>query len=163
MDKVVPKCPETWVSAAFRGEAVVFYPESSCSCSNSSTRWSSLFPKTGSLLFAGDLSSGYMDDIKQETAKVPTYPLPPSRPINNMMATCNRVSTSTSSPKSGSQPSVMKLNNLDSQDIQGRNRNSHNGAMATGHVPVIRSVRNLYPENLAPSFARGPSGRHGSR
>ncbi|XP_023618472.1 TRAF-type zinc finger domain-containing protein 1 isoform X4 [Myotis lucifugus] len=109
----------------------------------------------------GDLSSGYMDDIKQETAKVPTYPLPPSRPINNMMATCNRVSTSTSSPKSSSQPSVMKLNNLDSQDIRGRNRNSHNGPMAAGHVPVIRSVRNLYPENLAPSFSRGPSGRHG--
>ncbi|XP_036304980.1 TRAF-type zinc finger domain-containing protein 1 isoform X2 [Pipistrellus kuhlii] len=110
----------------------------------------------------GDLSSGYMDDIKQETAKVPTYPLPPSRPINNTMATYNRVSTSTSSPKSGSQPSIMKLNNLDSQDIRGWNRNTHNGAMAAGQIPVIRSVRSLYPENLAPSFPRGPSGRHGT-
>ncbi|XP_016058575.1 PREDICTED: TRAF-type zinc finger domain-containing protein 1 isoform X3 [Miniopterus natalensis] len=110
----------------------------------------------------GDLSSGYMDDIKQETDKVPTYPLPPSRPINNMMTSCNRVSTSTSGPRPGSQPSVMKLNNLDSQDSQGRNRNSHNGAMATGHVPVIHPVRNLYPDNLAPSFPRGSSGRYGS-
>ena len=42
-----------------------------------------------------DLSSGYMDDIKQETAEGPTYPLPPSRPINNMTATCNQLSRST--------------------------------------------------------------------
>ncbi|KAF5929287.1 hypothetical protein HPG69_019308 [Diceros bicornis minor] len=110
----------------------------------------------------GDLSSGYMDDIKQETANWPTYPLPPSRPINNMTATSNRLSTSASGPRPGCQPSpprVLKLNNLDSQ---GRNRNSHNGAMATGHVPVIHPTRNLYPENLVPSFPRGSSGRYGA-
>ncbi|VFV23788.1 traf-type zinc finger [Lynx pardinus] len=113
----------------------------------------------------GDLSSGYMDDIKQEMAKGPTYPLPPSRPINNMTPTCNRLSTSTSSPRPGCQPSpprILKLNNLDSQDSRGRNRNSHNSAMATGHAPVIHPVRNLYPENLVPSFPRGPSGRYGA-
>ncbi|KAG8504650.1 TRAF-type zinc finger domain-containing protein 1 [Galemys pyrenaicus] len=113
----------------------------------------------------GDLSSGYMDDIKQEMAKGATYPLPPSRPINNITATCNRLSTSTSGSKLGCQPSpprVLKLNNLDSQDLRGRNRNSHNGAVATGHVPVIHSGRNLYPENLVPSFARGPGGRYGA-
>lgn len=112
----------------------------------------------------GDLSSGYMDDIKQETPKGPTYPLPPSRPINNMMAACNRLSTSTGSRPGGqpSPPGVMKLNNLDSQDIRERSRNSHNGAMATGHVPVIHPVRNLYPENLVPSFPHGPAGRYGA-
>ncbi|XP_064434475.1 TRAF-type zinc finger domain-containing protein 1 isoform X2 [Mirounga angustirostris] len=112
----------------------------------------------------GDLSSGYMDDIKQEMAKGTTYPLPPSRPINNMTATCNRLSTSTSGPRTGCQPSpprILKLNNLDSQDGRARNRNSHNAAMATGHVPVIHPVRNLYPENLVPTFPRGPSGRYG--
>ncbi|XP_054450380.1 TRAF-type zinc finger domain-containing protein 1 [Pteronotus mesoamericanus] len=112
----------------------------------------------------GDLSSGYMDDIEQETANVPTYPLPPTRPINNM-ATCSRLSTSTSGPKPGSQPSpprVMKLNNLDRQDIRGRNQNSHNGAVATGHIPVIHPVQNLYPENLVSSFSRGSSGRYGA-
>ncbi|XP_072581253.1 TRAF-type zinc finger domain-containing protein 1 isoform X4 [Vulpes vulpes] len=112
----------------------------------------------------GDLSSGYMDDIKQETAKGPTYPLPPSRPINNMTATCNRLSTSTSGPRPGCQPSpprILKLNNLDSQDSRGRSRNSHNAAMVTGHVPVIHPGRNLYPENLVPSFPRAPSGRYG--
>ncbi|XP_036132959.1 TRAF-type zinc finger domain-containing protein 1 isoform X1 [Molossus molossus] len=113
----------------------------------------------------GDLSSRYMDDIKQETTKESTYPLPPSIPINHIKITCNRVSTSKSGPKPGSQPSpprVMQLNNFDSQDIRGQNRNSHNGAAATGHVPVIHPVRNLHPENLAPSFSRGPSGRYGS-
>jgi len=105
-----------------------------------------------------------MDDIKEETAKGTTYPLPPSRPINNMTATCNRLSTSTSGPRTGCQPSpprILKLNNLDSQDGRARNRNSHNAAMATGHVPVIHPVRNLYPENLVPTFPRGPSGRYG--
>ncbi|XP_047553692.1 TRAF-type zinc finger domain-containing protein 1 [Lutra lutra] len=112
----------------------------------------------------GDLSSGYMDDIKQETAKGPTYPLPPNRPINNMTATCNRLSTSTSGPRPGCQPSpprILKLNNLDSQDGRARNRNSHNAAVASGHLPVIHPVRNLYPENLVPSFSRGSSGRYG--
>lgn len=33
--------------------------------------------------------------------------------------------------------------------------------MASGHVPVIHPVRNLYPENLVPTFSRGPSGRYG--
>ncbi|XP_053446228.1 TRAF-type zinc finger domain-containing protein 1 isoform X2 [Nycticebus coucang] len=111
----------------------------------------------------GDLSSGYMDDIKQETANGPTYPLPPSRPINSMKATYNRLSKSTSGPRPGCPPSppcVLKLNNPDSQDIQGQNRNSQNGA--AGHVPVIQSVRNLYPENLVPSFPHGPAGRYGA-
>lgn len=116
----------------------------------------------------GDLSSGYMDDIKQEATQVPTYPLPPTRPptrpINNM-ATCTRLPTSTSGPKPGSQPSpphVMKLNNLDTQDIRGRNQDSHNGDMAAGHIPVIHPVQNLYPENLASSLPRGSSGRYGA-
>ena len=106
-----------------------------------------------------------MDDIKQETAQVPTYPLPPTRPINNM-ATCTRLSTSTSGPKPGSQlspPGVLKLNNLDSQDIRGQNQNSHNGDVAAGHVPVIHPVRNLYPENFVSSLPRGSSGRYGAR
>ncbi|XP_036785263.2 TRAF-type zinc finger domain-containing protein 1 isoform X1 [Manis pentadactyla] len=112
----------------------------------------------------GALSSGCMDDTKQETAKGPTYPLPPSRSINNMMAAYNRVPASTPGPRPGCQPSpprVLKLNNLDSQDIRGRNQNSLNGALATGHVSVIHPVRNLYPENLVPSFPCGPSGRYG--
>ncbi|XP_004690853.1 PREDICTED: TRAF-type zinc finger domain-containing protein 1 isoform X2 [Condylura cristata] len=114
----------------------------------------------------GDLSSGYMDDVKQEMAKGSAYPLPPSRPINNMTATCNRLSTPTSGSKLGCQPSpprVLKLNNLDSQDLRGRSRNSRNGAVAPGHVPVIHPGRNPYPENLVPSFAHGPAGRYGAR
>ncbi|XP_045390755.1 TRAF-type zinc finger domain-containing protein 1 isoform X2 [Lemur catta] len=113
----------------------------------------------------GDLSSGYMDDIKEETANGPTYPLPPNRPINNMTATSNRLSKSTSGPRPGCQPSppcVLKLNNADSQDIHGRNRNSQNGAVATGHVPVIQPVRNLYSENLVSSFPSGSAGRCGA-
>ncbi|XP_022406547.1 TRAF-type zinc finger domain-containing protein 1 isoform X1 [Delphinapterus leucas] len=113
----------------------------------------------------GDLSSGYMDDIKQEMAKGPTYPLPASRPTNNMTATSNCLTTSTPGPRPGCQPSpprTLKLNNLDSQGIQGHNRNSHNGALAPGHVPVVHSARSLYPENLVPSFPRGPSGRYGA-
>ncbi|KAJ8776453.1 hypothetical protein J1605_015476 [Eschrichtius robustus] len=55
-----------------------------------------------------------------------------------------------------------QLNNLDSQGIQGRSRNSHNGALAPGHVPVVHSARSLYPENLVPSFPCGPSGRYGA-
>nr|XP_012633815.2 TRAF-type zinc finger domain-containing protein 1 [Microcebus murinus]XP_012633816.2 TRAF-type zinc finger domain-containing protein 1 [Microcebus murinus]XP_012633817.2 TRAF-type zinc finger domain-containing protein 1 [Microcebus murinus]XP_012633818.2 TRAF-type zinc finger domain-containing protein 1 [Microcebus murinus]XP_012633819.2 TRAF-type zinc finger domain-containing protein 1 [Microcebus murinus]XP_012633820.2 TRAF-type zinc finger domain-containing protein 1 [Microcebus murinus] len=113
----------------------------------------------------GDLSSGYMDDIKQETANGPTHPLPPSRPINNMTATSNRLSKSTSGPRPGCQaspPCVLKLNNPDSQDIHGLNRNSQNGAVATGHVPVIHPVRNLYSENLVPTFPSGSAGRYGA-
>ncbi|XP_003420363.1 TRAF-type zinc finger domain-containing protein 1 isoform X2 [Loxodonta africana] len=113
----------------------------------------------------GDLSSGYMDDTKQETAKGPTYPGPPNRPINNMMATYNRLSKSMSGPRPGCQPSpprVLKLNNSDSQDIRGQNGNGHNGAVAPGHISVIHPVRNLYPENLVPSFPRGPAGRYGA-
>ncbi|MBW04982.1 TRAF-type zinc finger domain-containing protein 1, partial [Eschrichtius robustus] len=113
----------------------------------------------------GDLSSGYMDGIKQEVAKGPTCPLPASRPTNTMTATSNRLPTSTSGPRPGCQPSpprALKLNNLDSQGIQGRSRNSHNGALAPGHVPVVHSARSLYPENLVPSFPCGPSGRYGA-
>ncbi|XP_077016005.1 TRAF-type zinc finger domain-containing protein 1 isoform X2 [Tamandua tetradactyla] len=111
----------------------------------------------------GDLSSGCMDDIKQETAKGRSYPLSPSRPINNVMASCNRLSKSSSS-RPGCQPSpprVLKLNNSDSQDIRGRNQNSHSGSMATGHISVIHPIRNVYPENVVPSYPRGPAGRYG--
>lgn len=108
----------------------------------------------------GDLSSGYMDDIKQETDKGPAYPVPPSRPINSVTAACDRLSASTSGSRPGCPPSpprVLKLNNLDNQDSRGQNQNSHNGALAAGHP-----VRNLYPENLVPSFPRGSSGRYGA-
>lgn len=113
----------------------------------------------------GDLSSGYMNDLKQEMAKGPTYPLPSSRPPNNTTAPPNRLSTSTSGPRPGCQPSpprALKLNNLDSQGVRGRSRNSHNGALAPGHVPAAYPARSLYPENLVPSFPRGPSGRYGA-
>ncbi|XP_005403246.2 PREDICTED: TRAF-type zinc finger domain-containing protein 1 [Chinchilla lanigera] len=114
----------------------------------------------------GDLSSGYMDDIKQEAAKGPTYPLPPSRAINNVTTSFNRLSKSTSAPRPGSQPSpprVVKLSNSDSHDIQGRNRNSLNGAQAAGPAAVVQPGRSLYPESRVPSFPRGPAGRHGAR
>lgn len=113
----------------------------------------------------GDLSSGYMNDLKQEMAKGPTYPLPSSRPPNNTTAPPNRLSTSTSGPRPGCQPSpprALKLNNLDSQGVRGCNRNSHSGALAPGHVPAAYPARSLYPENLVPSFPRGPSGRYGA-
>lgn len=106
-----------------------------------------------------------MNDLKQEMAKGPTYPLPSSRPPNNTTAPPNRLSTSTSGPRPGCQPSpprALKLNNLDSQGARGRSRNSHNGALAPGHVPAAYPARSLYPENLVPSFPRGPSGRYGA-
>ncbi|XP_048198874.1 TRAF-type zinc finger domain-containing protein 1 isoform X2 [Perognathus longimembris pacificus] len=110
-------------------------------------------------------SSGYMEDTKQGTAKGSAYPLPPSRPMNNMTATCNRLLKSTSDSRSGYQPNpprVLKLNNADSQDLQGRSWSSQNGTMATGHPSVIHSIRNLYPENLVPSLPRGPAGGCGA-
>ncbi|XP_059104782.1 TRAF-type zinc finger domain-containing protein 1 [Peromyscus eremicus] len=113
----------------------------------------------------GDLASGYMDDVKQEAAKGgSTYSPSPSRTMNNM-TTCNPVLNSASGPGSECQPSpprVLKLNNSDSQDIRGRSRGSQNGPAASGHAPVIHSIRNLYPENLAPSFPHGPPGRYGA-
>ncbi|EPY85898.1 TRAF-type zinc finger domain-containing protein 1, partial [Camelus ferus] len=118
------------------------------------------------IISLGDLSSGYMDDLKQKTAKGPTYPLPPSRPTNNMTATSNRLSTSTSGTRAVCQPSpprAPKLNNSDSQGMRGCSRSSRNGALAPGHVPAIHPVRSLYPENLVHSFPRGPSGRYGAR
>lgn len=133
-----------------------------CSCPGSSTNGqSSLSLKAGAFFSAGDLSSGYMDDIKQETDKGPAYPVPPSRPINSVTAACDRLSASTSGSRPGCPPSpprVLKLNNLDNQDSRGQNQNSHNGALAAGHP-----VRNLYPENFVPSFPRGSSGRYGAR
>ncbi|KAM6166646.1 TRAF-type zinc finger domain-containing protein 1 isoform 1-T3 [Erethizon dorsatum] len=113
----------------------------------------------------GDLSSGYMDDIKQEAVKGPTYPLPPSRAINNMTTSYNRLSKSTSASKAGCQlspPRVVKLSHSDSQDIRGRSRSSPNRDQAAGPAPAMHSVRSLYPENLVPSFPRGPAGRHGA-
>lgn len=112
----------------------------------------------------GDLASGYMDDVKQEAAKGSTYSLSPSRTMNNT-TTCNPVLNSASGPGSECQPSpprVLKLNNSDSQDIRGRSRGGQNGPAASGHAPVIHSIRNLYPENLAPSFPHGPPGRYGA-
>lgn len=111
----------------------------------------------------GDLSSGYMDDTKQETVQGSTYLLSSNRTIHNM-PTCNQLLKSPSGPTSECQPTphVLKLNNSASQDIQGRSRSSQNGPMGAGHTPVIQSVGNLYPENLAPSFPHGPAGRHGA-
>ncbi|XP_075389708.1 TRAF-type zinc finger domain-containing protein 1 [Tenrec ecaudatus] len=113
----------------------------------------------------GDLPASYMELIKQEEAKGPTYPLPPSRPMNSMTAPCNRMSRAISGPRPGGQPSpprVLKLNNSDSQDIPGRNCNSHNGAVGPGHISALHPVRNLYPEALVSSFPRGPGGRYGA-
>ncbi|KAM5238257.1 TRAF-type zinc finger domain-containing protein 1 [Ctenodactylus gundi] len=113
----------------------------------------------------GDLSSSYMDDLKQETAKGPTYPLPTSRPINNVTATYNRLSESTFGPRPGCQPSpprALKLNNSASRDTRERDRSGQNGAVATGRTSVIHSVQNLCPEDLVPSFPRSPTGRFGS-
>lgn len=61
-----------------------------------------------------------------------------------------------------SPPSVLRLNNSDGQDIHGQMRGSQNGPVASGHAPVIHSIRNLYPENLAPSFPHGSPGRYGA-
>ncbi|GAB1290116.1 TRAF-type zinc finger domain-containing protein 1 [Apodemus speciosus] len=61
-----------------------------------------------------------------------------------------------------SPPSVLRLNNSDGQDVHGRMRGSQNGPVASGHAPVIHSIRNLYPENLAPSFPHGSPGRYGA-
>ncbi|MEJ1282024.1 TRAF type zinc finger domain containing 1 [Cricetulus griseus] len=102
----------------------------------------------------GDPSSGYMD-VKQEAAKGSTCSLSPSRTMNNV-TTCNPRSECQPSP-----PRVLKLNNSDSQD-RGQSRGSQNGPVASGHAPVIHSIRNIYPENLVPSFPHGPSGRYGA-
>ncbi|XP_012878575.1 PREDICTED: TRAF-type zinc finger domain-containing protein 1 [Dipodomys ordii] len=113
----------------------------------------------------GDLSSGYVEDTKQGTAKGSAYPLPPSRPMNNMTATCNRLLKSTPGPRSGYQPSpprVLKLNNADGQELRGRSGGGQNSSMATDHPSVIHSIRNLYPENLVPSLPRGPAGGYGA-
>ncbi|XP_006894740.1 PREDICTED: TRAF-type zinc finger domain-containing protein 1 [Elephantulus edwardii] len=112
----------------------------------------------------GDLPSSYMDDIKQEEAKGPTCPLPPSRPLNNMLATCNRLSKAPSGSRPGCQPSpprVLKLSNPDSPDVQGRIQNSPNMALVPDHLSANHSARNG-PETLAPSFPHGPVGRHGA-
>ncbi|KAM4827352.1 TRAF-type zinc finger domain-containing protein 1 isoform 1-T3 [Thomomys bottae] len=109
----------------------------------------------------GDPSSGYMEDIKPGTAKGSAYPLPPSRPTNNMTATCNRLLKSTSGPTAGYQPSpprVLRLNDADHQSLQGRSWSSQNGAVVTGHSSAIHSIRNLCPENLA-AGGYGASGR----
>nr|XP_044988845.1 TRAF-type zinc finger domain-containing protein 1 [Jaculus jaculus]XP_044988847.1 TRAF-type zinc finger domain-containing protein 1 [Jaculus jaculus] len=112
----------------------------------------------------GDLPSGYMDDIKQETAKGSAYSVPPSRSISNV-TTCDRLFRSPSGPISGFQPSpprVLKLNNSYSQDTRRQSRGGQNGPTTSGHAPVLHTVRSLYPENLAPSFPHGPAGRYGA-
>lgn len=108
----------------------------------------------------GDLSFGYMDNIKQ--IKGPAYPLPT---LNNGVPPYNQLSASTpgSRPMGHlSPPQVLKLNNLDSQELRGRNRIGHSGVPAPEHSPAVHSVRNLHPENLAPPFPRGPVGRYGA-
>lgn len=112
----------------------------------------------------GDLSSGYMDDVKPESVKGPTYSMSPNRTMNNV-ASCNRLLNLPSGPRSDCQrspPGVLKLNNSDSQDIRGQMRGSQNGPIASGHAPVIHSIQNLYPENFAPSFPHGSPGRYGA-
>ncbi|KAM6155472.1 TRAF-type zinc finger domain-containing protein 1 [Rhynchocyon petersi] len=109
----------------------------------------------------GDLPSSYMDDIKQEMVKGPTYPLPPSRPLNNMMATCNRLSKAMSGPRLGCQPSPPRVLKLNNPDIQERSRSSHNGGVAPGHLSASHPAQN-HPETLVPSFPRGPAGRFGA-
>lgn len=101
-----------------------------------------------------------MDDVKPESVKGPTYSMSPNRTMNNV-ATCNRLLNGPSGPRPDCQrssPSVLKLNNSDSQDIRGRMRGSQNGPRASGHAPAIHSIRNLYPENFAPSFPHGSPG-----
>lgn len=105
-----------------------------------------------------------MDDVKQGSVKGPAYSTSPNRTKNNV-TTCNRLLNSPSGHRSDCQrspPGVLKLNNSDSQDIRGRMRGSQNGPIASGHAPVIHSIRNLYPENLVPSFPHGSPGRYGT-
>nr|XP_003463034.1 TRAF-type zinc finger domain-containing protein 1 isoform X2 [Cavia porcellus] len=109
----------------------------------------------------GDLSSGYMDDTKQEAAKGPTYSLPPSRAVT-MTAGCNRLSKSPSASRPSCQPSpsrVVKLSTSDGQDMRARTRGSPGGPPAAGPVPAMHPVRSLCAEGLAPSLPRGPAGR----
>ncbi|XP_055462202.1 TRAF-type zinc finger domain-containing protein 1 [Psammomys obesus] len=112
----------------------------------------------------GDLSSGYMDDVKQEAAKGSTYLMSPSRAMNSV-TTCNRLLNSPSGPRADCQPippGALKLNNSESQDIRGRSQGIENGPLASGRTPVIHSIRNLYPENLVPAFSHVPPGRYGA-
>lgn len=113
------------------------------------------------VFFSGDLSFGSMDNIKQ--IKGPAYPLPT---LNNGVPPYNQLSAPTPGSRPTGHPSppqVLKLNNLDSQELRGRSRIGHSGVPAPEHSLAVRSVRNLYPENLAPPFPRGPVGRYGAR
>lgn len=105
-----------------------------------------------------------MDDVKQEAAKGSTYLMSPSRTMNSV-TTCNRLLNSPSGPRSDCQPippGALKLNNSESQDIRGRSQGIENGPLASGRTPVIHSIRNLYPENLVPTFSHVPPGRYGA-
>lgn len=112
----------------------------------------------------GDLSSGFVENIKQEAAKGPTYSLAPSRPLNNTTTTYSRLSKLTSSRRPGGQTSPSHLPRLSSgsQDTGGQNRSSQNGTVAAGHVPVIEPIGSPYPETLVSSLSRGPAGRLGA-
>ncbi|XP_027720276.1 TRAF-type zinc finger domain-containing protein 1 [Vombatus ursinus] len=111
----------------------------------------------------GDLSSCYMDDIRQEAAGKPKYPLPPSRSTSSIGLTRNRLPKAALDPRPGvlsSPPRVLKASNLDSLETRGQSRRNHSPAM--GPIPAIRPTRSLYPENYVPSFSRVPPVRHGS-
>ncbi|XP_072456517.1 TRAF-type zinc finger domain-containing protein 1 [Notamacropus eugenii] len=110
----------------------------------------------------GDLSSCYMDDIRQETASKPMYPLPPSRSTSSIGLARNRLPKALLDPRPGvlpSPPRVLKASNLDSLETRGQSRRNHNPA--TGPNPTGRPTRSLYPENYVPSFPRVPPVRHG--
>ncbi|XP_036598216.1 TRAF-type zinc finger domain-containing protein 1 isoform X2 [Trichosurus vulpecula] len=110
----------------------------------------------------GDLSSCYMDDIRQEAAGKPTYPLPPSRSTSSIGLARNRLPKAVLAPRSGGLPSpprVLKASNLESLETRGQSRRNH--SPATGPIPVGRPTPSLYPENYVPSFPRVPPVRHG--
>ncbi|XP_044529585.1 TRAF-type zinc finger domain-containing protein 1 [Gracilinanus agilis] len=111
----------------------------------------------------GDLSSCYMDDIRQEVASKPAYPLPPSRPVSSIGLARNRLPKAVSDSRPGvlpSPPRALKANNVEGLDlIRGPSRSSH--SPATGPISVVRPTRSFYPENYVPSFPRVPPVRHG--
>ncbi|KAM9100252.1 TRAF-type zinc finger domain-containing protein 1 isoform X1 [Sarcophilus harrisii] len=110
----------------------------------------------------GDLSSCYLDDIRQEAAGKATYPLPPSRPASSIGLARNRLSKGVLDPRPGllpSPPRVLKASNLESLEPRAQSRKNH--SPAAGPISALRPARGLYPENYVPSFPRIPPVRHG--
>ncbi|XP_068937986.1 TRAF-type zinc finger domain-containing protein 1 [Petaurus breviceps papuanus] len=110
----------------------------------------------------GDLSSCYMDDMRQEKAGKSAYPLPPSRSTSSIGLSRNRLPKAVLDPRPGvlpSPPRVLKASNLDSLDTRGQSRRNH--SPATGPISAGRPARSLYPESYVPSFPRVPPVRHG--